>query len=52
MSIPSSIWARSHVSLSIASSAAARSVRRRGQSPQEYLWRGPRKSVKNSAGSS
>ena len=52
MSIPSSICARSHVSLSIASSAAAMSFVPGYQRPHEYLWRGPRKSAKNSAGSS
>ena len=52
MSIPSAIWARSHVSRSIASSAPARSSTPAGQSAHEYLCRGPRKSVKNSAGSS
>ena len=49
MSIPSSICARSQVSAQHRLLGRARSLVPGGQSPHEYLCRGPRKSVKNSA---
>ena len=50
--MPSSSPARSHVSVSIASSAAARSSAPSGHRQQLYLSRGPRNSRKKAVGSS
>ena len=52
MRMPSSTPARSQVSASIASSAAARSSTPSGHKQQLYLSRGPRNSRKKAVGSS